>query len=237
MVIAVPIPSSVGTRAVQSTATLPEPIDTIDPSEYFDPFDLAEIALIEPGVSKIQPYEPPFTIVVDKNEGLPYRFTGLRTDGESPRPIIVSTIAKALYQMGQKPIQIKGKWFTKGLADYSIDGFEERIQVERKSLEDLYGTLGSRRDEFEAEISRLNLCDFAAVIVEASWHDILENPPSYSRLIPKTISRTVQSWSMRYPRVHWFTLSGRQHAENFTFRLLEMFWRQAEHAKKDAAAT
>lgn len=179
-------------------------------------------------------YVPPFRVVVDVNEGLAYRFTGMLTDGsKAGRPIVVSTITKALYQMGKMPIQVKGNWFTKGLADYSIDGFEERVQIERKSLEDLYGTLGGRRDDFEAEIARLNLCDFAAVVIEAGWHDILFNPPGYSRLSPKVVSRTITSWSMRYPQVHWFTLDGRSHAEPFTFRLLEMFWRQQEHGKEE----
>lgn len=174
----------------------------------------------------------PFRIVVDVNEGIPYRFTGLTTDkSDGELPVVVELITKPLYQMGKLAIEVKGQWFTKGLADYSIDGLEAEIQIERKSLEDLYGTLGGRRDDFEAEIARLDLCKYAAVVVESGWDDILLNPPGHSRLNPKTVSRTIQSWSIRYPRVHWFTCSGRQHAEQFTFRLLEMFWRQQEHAK------
>lgn len=198
-----------------------------------DPFDLEEIAATEDS-DKVSGaiYTPPFRVVIDVNEGLAYRFADLKTDGaKAGRTIVVSTITKALYQMGKESVQVNDKWYHKGLADYSIDGLEEHIQIERKSLEDLYGTLGGRRDDFEAEIARLNMCDFAAVVIEAGWHDILFNPPEYSRLAPKVVSRTITSWSMRYPHVHWFTCAGRAHAEPFTFRLLEMFWRQWEKRK------
>lgn len=192
---------------------------------------IREIAAI--GIPVIAPYTPPFSIVVDKNEGFPYRFSGMVADGANAgRPIVVNTVSKALYLMGRRQIEVKGNLFQKGLADYSIDGLEELIQIERKSLEDLYGTLGGRRDDFEAEIARLNLCDFAAVVVEASWDDILNNPPDHSRLLPKTVRQTIVSWSMRYRHVHWFTCSGRDDAENLTYRLLEMFWRHREHENK-----
>jgi hypothetical protein len=171
-----------------------------------------------------------FKIVVDVNEGIPYRFTGMTTDkADGELPIVVELVQKPLYAMARVTIEIKGKQFLKGLADYSIDGLETAVQIERKSLEDLYGTLGSRRDDFEAEIARLDQCQFAAVIVESGWDEMLLRPPDHSRLNPKTVSRTIQSWSIRYPRVHWFTCAGRQHAEQFTFRLLEMFWRQQQH--------
>lgn len=178
----------------------------------------------------------PFRIAIDVNEGVPYRFTGIKTDGSADkggaRPLVVRTITLPLYQMGRQAVFIEKNGrqlnYVKGLADYSIEGMIEDVQIERKSLEDLYGTLGGRRDDFEAEIARLNLCRFAAVVIEASWSEILFSPPDHSRLNPKTVSRTILSWSIRYPGVHWFTCSGRQHAEAFTFRLLEMFWRQQQ---------
>lgn len=171
----------------------------------------------------------PFKIVCCVNEGIPYRFSNLRTDkSDGNRPIVVQTVTKPLYQMGRMAVEVKGQTYTKGLADYSIDGMESRVQIERKSIEDLYGTLGGRRDDFEAEICRLNYCDYAAVVIEAGWREALQQP-DHSRLNPKVISRTIQSWSIRYPKVHWWTCEGRDHAESFTYRLLEMFWRHAQH--------
>lgn len=196
--------------------------------EFNNPFDIG--AATEP-LPKV--YIPPFRVVACVNEGIPYRFSNLRTDkSDGERPIIVQVVTKPLYQMGKMAVEVKGQTYTKGLADYSIEGLEHRIQIERKSIEDLYGTLGGRRDEFEAEICRLNHCDYAAVVIEGNWRDTLQQP-GHSSLNPKVISRTAQSWSIRYPRVHWWTCEGREHAEVWTFRLLEMFWRHVQHEQQD----
>lgn len=201
----------------------------MNPFELIDDATEADgdsVALAEPPPKL---YTCPFRIVADVNEGIPYRFTGLRTDkSDGDLPIIVEVVRKPLYTMSRRTVEVKGKNFTKGLADYSIDGMEDEIQIERKSLEDLFGTLGGRRDDFEAEIARIAQCKFAAVVIEAEWTEIFQNPPSHSRLPPKVVSRTILSWSQRYPQVHWFTCAGRQHAENLTYRTLEMFWRQKQ---------
>lgn len=197
------------------------------------------LALLEPPP---RVYTCPFRVVACTNEGIPYRFTGMRTDASDKAggnlPIIVEVVRKPLYLMGRQTVELpvgKGgemKSFLKGLADYSIDGLEEEIQIERKSKEDLFGTLGGRRDEFEAEIARIGRCKVAAVFVESEWTDIFQNPPSHSRLPPKVISRTVSSWTQKYPMVHWFFCAGRQHAEAAVFRHLEMFWRHRQHEHK-----
>lgn len=194
--------------------------------------DVDDFVLLDTAEPARKLYHCPFKIVACTNEGIPYRFTGMVTDkSEGELPIIVDVVRKPLYLMAKRTIELphKGKSFVKGLADYSIDGLEEEIQVERKSKEDLFGTLGGRRDDFEAEIARIGQCKVAAVVIEAEWTEIFQDPPGYSRLPPKVVSRTILSWSQRYPNVHWFTCAGRQHAENLVFRMLEMFWRRREH--------
>jgi hypothetical protein len=112
--------------------------------------------------------------------------------------------------------------------DYSLRGYEARVAVERKSLQDVYHTLGQRRACFERELARLNEMEFAAVVVEASWEAILREPPGRSRLRPKVVYRSVLAWGQRYPRVHWYTMGNRRLAEVTTLRILERFYR--DHA-------
>ena len=121
----------------------------------------------------------PFTIVVDSNEGAPYQFAGMTHKHSSGAviPFIVSTVKKPLWSTMTRDIRIrKGKHVLThavGLADYTILGFEKHIQIERKSLSDLFGTIGARRDRFEAEIKRLHEdCKSAYVIIEADWAQI-----------------------------------------------------------------
>lgn len=164
----------------------------------------------------------PFTVVIDSNEGAPWLFREFKSRGTA-KPLVIKTVNKALWSMGKRDVIVKGKTFRRGLADYSIDGMEESIQIERKSHEDLYGTLGGRRDDFEAEIARLNMCDFACVIIECGWGQIAEAPEN-SALKPTSVIGTIIAWQQRYPKVHWITAGTRAQAERLAFRVMERFW-------------
>lgn len=173
----------------------------------------------------------PFTVVIDINEGAPYQFTGIkgRSKGGVKLPQIIRTTKKPMYLMG------RDTWGT-GLADYSIDGLEELIQIERKSIGDLFGTLGGRRENFEREISRLNdQCRVAAVMIEGSYSHISnfhEHGPD-----PASVIGTMISWGQRYPNVHWIPAGSRDMAERLTFRMLERFWLDREDANKKSLKT
>ena len=54
------------------------------------------------------------------------------------------------------------------VGDYSLPGFQDRVSIERKSLEDLIACLmGDNRDRFERELAKARHFDFFAVVVEA----------------------------------------------------------------------
>jgi hypothetical protein len=149
----------------------------------------------------------PFTIVVDVNETLPFRFDSLQ-DREG-RTIDVPTVRQPLY--------------TQGLGDYSISGMEHLIQIERKG-DDLPSSLAQRREEFESEIRRLSEgCEFAAVVIEQPWAAFFSDDHQHGARA-KSIFRTVLQWQVAYPGVHWWFCDSRPMAEAVTFRLLERFW-------------
>lgn len=164
-----------------------------------------------------EPFTLPFTIVVDGQEKNPYRFHGMFSDAS----------------MKQRPIVVPLSWAHLKTGDYSIQGWEKHVTVERKSLGDLYSTLGKHRDRFEREHRRMaglgagNSC----VIIEASWDTILNRPPRRSRLLPKTVFRTFLSWSQKYA-VPWYAMEDRRLAEITTFRWLEKWY----YAMKEAIA-
>ena len=137
-------------------------------------------------------------IVIDTREQLPYTFRAI-----NPPP---DTIRKALAS-----------------GDYSIEGFEDQIAIERKSKVDFYGSVGRGRRRFEAELERLSKFEYAAVVIEAEWRDLLI-PPARSRLNKKTITRGIAAWNQRYG-VSFYTVPNRAFAERWTYILLERFWR------------
>ncbi|HUT89758.1 MAG TPA: ERCC4 domain-containing protein [Thermoguttaceae bacterium] len=153
----------------------------------------------------------PFTIVVDSREQLPYEFSGMT--GSNGEPLLIVPLA------------------TKGLpnGDYSIEGMEDQIAIERKTLSDLYGSVTWGRARFEREIVRLaELPGFAAVVIEATWAEIMapaEHWPEWvNQTDPRSIEGTIVAWSIRYSRVHWWACGSRRGAERRTFSILRKFW-------------
>jgi ERCC4-type nuclease len=149
----------------------------------------------------------PFTVLIDGREKAPYTFTELNADANK----------------GNRPLSVATRWAYLPTGDYTIAGMESLIAIERKSLVDLYSTLGQHRERFEREHERMASMTFAAVVIESDWSTILNCPPERSRLLPKVIFRTAISWMQRFG-VPWLTFTDRRLAEIATFRILEKFW-------------
>jgi len=154
----------------------------------------------------------PFTVVVDSREQLPYEFSGMT--GSGGEALVVPTVVAGLPS-----------------GDYSIQGFENVIAIERKELSDLYGSVTWNRGRFEREIARLaELPGFAAVVIEATWAEIMApaeyQPEWVNQTEPRSVEGTIVAWSLRYPRVHWWTCGSRRGAEQRTFSILQKFWHE-----------
>jgi hypothetical protein len=162
-----------------------------------------------------QPLVADFSVIVDTREQAPFRFTGIKNDKN--QDLIIPLVNRGL-----------------ATGDYSIDGLETLVSVERKSLRDFYGSISRERERFEREVCRLNEMRVAYVVIESDWNDIL-NPESFTKVTAKTATRTMQSWSIKYPRVHWMPCPSRRFAEVWTYRFLEMFWRQWRHEQSESA--
>lgn len=185
----------------------------------------------------IEPFVVPFVILVDTAESQPFTFDGLRADAnKDSRPLVVRTRWQLL---GRYP---------HSLGDYSIDGLEGRVHVERKSLEDAQGTvlgwdseydrrneLPGRRERFEKELDNLSKVDAAMVVVEATLGDCLRYMPGWGKksaaLNAKIFMRSVLAYQQDY-RVPWCFCDGRRLAEIATFRFLERFWRKQSRDAK-----
>lgn len=182
-------------------------------------------------VDKTQEFEvAPFTVVIDSNEGAPFSFQGIkgRKRNGVQLPVVVKIVRKPMWNIGRAD-------HGTGLADYSIEGLEELVQIERKSIEDLFGTLSSRRENFEREIDRLNRqCEAACVLIEGSFGHIASfksHGPD-----PASVIGTMIAWGQRYPKVHWIPAGSRDMAERLAFRFLERFWIDREESIKSKLA-
>jgi DNA excision repair protein ERCC-4 len=88
----------------------------------------------------------PATIITDTREQAPYSFD----------PRLAATVRRAL-----------------PAGDYSVEGLEERVAVERKSLDDFVSTVIHGRERFRNELRKLADYRAACVVVEAGVLDVL----------------------------------------------------------------
>lgn len=163
-----------------------------------------------------EPILVPFTVGVkegmDQCSGPTYTFEGMRANADKKNaPLIVRT------QRVHLPT---------GHGDYTIVELP-KIGIERKSKEDLYGSIGQRRANFEDRLSRMAGVSglwYSAIVIEAEFSELLTEPPPFSNLNPKSLTRTILAWQMRWSTVGWWFMPNRSAAEGLTFRLLERFW-------------
>ena len=117
----------------------------------------------------------PFSVAVDTREQLDWTFQGLRVD--------VSDSTYPRHERGL-PLLIPTQPATLNAGDYSIVGHENEIAIERKSPEDLYGSIGRGRGRFQRELERLAAFPGPTfVIVEAPWTGnghAVKQPPSHN---------------------------------------------------------
>lgn len=166
--------------------------------------------------TNIPPIICPFTLTIDTREQSPFQFKSFRADAKHARTVKGLKIIPDLFI----------PTITQGLptGDYSIQGHESSIAIERKSLNDLYGTLGGGRERFERELVRLSQMKVAHIVVEADWMAVLTCPPDRTKLNPKSVFRSINAWEQEFPTIHWQFMGNRELAEHKTFRILERYW-------------
>ncbi|MCJ7771568.1 MAG: ERCC4 domain-containing protein [Desulfobacterales bacterium] len=97
------------------------------------------------------------------------------------------------------------------------------MTVERKSLVDLFGSVGNGRARFEREMERMKEFDYAALVIENDFRTMFCNPPSRSKMSPKSVFRTLIAWSQRYDVYIW-NMWDRTSAEKVTHLVLKRYY-------------
>ena len=136
------------------------------------------------------------TISIDSREQLPYRF---QTESETA---------------------------TLKTGDYSLKGAAHLVAIERKTLDDLIGSLTTGRDRFERELHRGRALDYFALVVEASLSALARG--SYvSAMKPKAAIQSLLAFSIRY-NLPVFFVENRRFGARITEGLLLKYARELE---------
>lgn len=147
-------------------------------------------------------------IIQDSREQLAYPFTGPRYD---------CTVEVGALATG----------------DYSLAGFEDRIAVERKSLDDLIGCLTKGRERFERELARAMHLERFKIVVEAGYSDIARGMYT-SKMQPHAALQSLESMEIKYG-AHFHYAGSREGAEYATYSFLEKYLRDIETRYKLAS--
>lgn len=80
-------------------------------------------------------------------------------------------------------------------ADYSVDGLEDKIAIEKKSLDDLIACVGRERDRFDRMVKRLREFKYRAIVVTDDWCKI-DMKQYRGTLTPTQIYGAIMGWAM-----------------------------------------
>jgi len=105
--------------------------------------------------------------------------------------------------------------------DYSLEGLEDQIAIERKSLDDFINTVLNGKERFRNELTRLLSYDFAAVIIEANPEDIMLHRYK-SQVAPTSVFGIIFDYTVRFSPIHFLLAGDRPYARSYTEGLLRM---------------
>ncbi|MFC1888954.1 ERCC4 domain-containing protein [Thermodesulfobacteriota bacterium] len=133
--------------------------------------------------------------------------------------IVVDTREQCPYRFGHDAVRA-------GLptGDYSLLGFEDKVAIERKTVDDLVGCLkGAGRERFERELQRSRSMDYFALVIEGSLSGLAQGHYQ-SHMSPASVVQSILALSIRYRVPLWFAES-RQMGQRITESLLEKYAR------------
>ncbi len=118
-----------------------------------------------------------------------------------PKPIIlVDTREKTPFEFDRFTNWVAGTQQCKlDVGDYSVEGMEEILSLERKTLSDLITTVMQERTRFFRMCERMSQYRWRALILEASYEDI-KSPydGDYTRAHPNAVSGTLDALEARF---------------------------------------
>ncbi|MBF0559638.1 MAG: hypothetical protein HQL08_12760 [Nitrospirae bacterium] len=135
---------------------------------------------------------PPKRLIVKRN--------GSSITRQIPKPVVlVDTREKFPFDFSRFPNWIAEQKKTKlSVGDYSVQGMEDMLVIERKSLTDLITTLMQQRPRFFKLCEKMAKYRWRALFVEASYEDIKSPYGEYTRSHPNAVSGTLDALEAKF---------------------------------------
>lgn len=112
------------------------------------------------------------------------------------------------------------------VGDYTLKGLENKIMIERKTIGDLWGTLGREWDRFQRELERAKDHKLKFLIIEGTLGEI-DRGYIYSKVPPENIHAKLISLQVKHG-VHVIFAGRLDRAREYVRRLLAKLHKYAE---------
>jgi DNA excision repair protein ERCC-4 len=106
--------------------------------------------------------------------------------------------------------------------DYSLEGLENRIAIERKSMDDLVHTLLAGKKRFCRELAKLRSYDYAYIVVEGSIRSDVLAGRYKSQLKPEALLGMICAWELEFYPVCFKFCEDRIGAKAFVSKTLQL---------------
>jgi ERCC4-type nuclease len=146
----------------------------------------------------------------------------MQYDRERPKIVIPEDFTMVQDTREQKPLfKPADHILTKGLktGDYSIVGFEKHITIERKSKNDLFGSVFKPR--FKKVIARMMDMKWAGLLIEGS-EDFIMRKTGYSALEINPLYQQIASWEA--DGMHIYYANSKRDAQDWVLTRLIKFY-------------
>ena len=116
------------------------------------------------------------------------------------------------------------------IGDYSLPGFEDKVSIERKTLEDLVSCLGKGRKRFEMELLNSRPYELFVVVIEANMEAVMLGRYR-SQISPHSAMQSIVAFQIRYGTPFIWAGSS-ESGEYITYSLLQKYIREIDERYK-----
>lgn len=107
--------------------------------------------------------------------------------------ITAITDTREVYPLDLTPLKSVRKCLKTG--DYSVEGYEQRISIELKELDDFVQCCTASRERFEAELVRMRDYEHRAIVVKSTWGAI-SREEYRSQILPQSVLGSAMGFAL-----------------------------------------
>lgn len=119
------------------------------------------------------------------------------------------------------------------VGDYSIEGYENKIAIERKSLPDAYSTLTRGMSRFKRELERAESYDYFAIVIDGSYTSLVEknwDNAHYTKLRGYIITATLFTLHVKYG-INIFFSNGRKESKRIIKEIFKAYLKNGKSTR------